>query len=423
MTGKTLRAAVSSIEGEVRAPPSKSYTHRALIASLVAGGRSRIINPLDSSDTRATASMLESLGARVEWGNNIAEVESEGPRWTSPGINCRESGTTLRLGLGTASLLDKPVLLYGEGRLHKRPVKPLLQALAGLGASYVDSGGYPPVAIRGPIAPGQTIVDAWESSQYVSSLLLAASRYDSESVVYVKNPTSKGYIDVTVKVIEAYGGSVERIGYREFRVRGPLAPREYMVPGDWSSGASILAVASAAGGRVRVTSLEYPDPQPDSRIVDILREMGVKVSIGDMWVEVDGAPRDGIRIDLDESPDLAPVVAALAAVSCGESYICRVNRLRLKESDRVETILGLLRDAGVGAEYSRGCIRVSGSCGRLRPGLLDSRGDHRIAMAAAVLAAGSRGEVVVRGWRAVDKSYPGFWDDLRRLGVSIDVQG
>ncbi len=421
MTGH-VRVTVSSIEGEVRAPPSKSYTHRAFIASLIASGTSKVINPLDSSDTRATFSMLASLGARVEWESNVVEIESRGPQWASPSINCRESGTTLRLGIGVASLLGQPVLLYGEGRLHKRPVKPLLQALAGLGASYVDSGGYPPVAVRGPITPGHTIVDAWESSQYVSSLMLAASRYDSETVIHVKNPTSRGYIDVTVKVIKAYGGNVERTGYREFRVRGPLAPREYIVPGDWSSGASILAVASAANGRIRITGLGYPDPQPDSRIVDVLRGMGVGVSIGDGWVEVDGAPRNGIRIDLEESPDLAPIVAALAAIACGDSYICRVSRLRFKESDRVEAILGLLRDAGVEAEYNGGCIRVKGSCGNLKPRVLDSRGDHRIAMAAAVLVAGSR-DGVVRGWRAVGKSYPGFWSDLRRLGVNVDVQG
>lgn len=406
------------------APPSKSYTHRALLASLLAGGRSIVWNPLDSTDTLATVDLVKALGARVEWGINVARVESQGPTWTAPGLDCRESGTTLRLGVGAASLLDKPFILYGRGRLNRRPVKPLLESLVKLGASHLDSSGHPPVAVKGPIRGGKTVIDARESSQFLSAILLAASGLEDNVEVEVAGLSSRGYVDATVEVLEVYGARVERSGYQWFRVSGPLKATTFYVPGDWSSSASLLALAAASSGKVRILGLRYPDPQPDSRIVEFLERAGARVTVGGGWVEVEGGKLEAIHVDVDDSPDLAPVVAALAAVGCGESRICGARRLRLKESDRVETILGLLGDVGVEAYFRGDCIVVRGRCGRLSGGkVLDSRGDHRIAMAAAILAVASEKGGAVRRWGSVDKSYPAFWRDLEKLGVGIHVPG
>lgn len=412
------------LEGEARAPPSKSYTHRALLAGLIARGRSIIWNPLESGDTLATVELVRAMGGQVEWGIEVARVTSEGPRWAIPSTNCRESGTTLRLGIGVASLLDKPFILYGEGRLNKRPIKPLLDSLAMLGASFLDTEGYPPVAVKGPIGPGSAAIDAGESSQFLSALLMAASGVEEGVEVRVERLSSKGYIDATVEVLEAYGARIERDGYRWFHVEGPLKASTYYIPGDWSSAAAILAITAGTGGKARVLGLRYPDPQPDSRIVEVLEAYGARVTVGGSWVEVEGGKLHGIEVDVDESPDLAPVVAALGAVACGETRICGITRLRVKESDRVATILGLLGDAGIEARMSGGCIAVRGACGVLEGGYtLDSRGDHRIAMAAALLALASRKGGLVRSWRSVDKSYPAFWRDLERLGARIHVQG
>ncbi|MCE4602536.1 MAG: 3-phosphoshikimate 1-carboxyvinyltransferase [Desulfurococcales archaeon] len=413
-----------SMEGEAKAPPSKSYTHRALLAGLIASGRSIIWNPLESSDTLASVELVKALGAHVEWGIEVARILSEGPKWGQPSVNCRESGTTLRLGVGVASLLDKPFILYGEGRLNKRPIKPLLDSLANLGASFLDAGGYPPVAVKGPIRPGTTKLDASDSSQFLSALLMAASGVEGGVEVRVEGLSSKGYVDATVEVLEAYGARIEREGYDWFRVEGPLRASTYYTPGDWSSAAVLLAVAAGTEGRIKVFGLRYPDPQPDSRIVGILRDYGARITIGGGWVEVEGGRLASVEVDVDESPDLAPVIAALGAVACGNTRICGISRLRIKESDRVSTILGILRDASVEAGLDGECIIIRGRCGRLEGGYtLDARGDHRIAMAAALLALASKRGGLVRGWRSVDKSYPAFWRDLERLGARLHVQG
>ena len=410
-------AAVRVIRGEgggtARVPPSKSYTHRALALALLASGESIVRNMLYSDDTRATLSMIQALGARVEEEGGTVVVEGGGPSW-APCIDAAESGTTMRIGVGIASLLDRPVLLYGRGRMHERPITPLLEALAGLGARYTASGCCPPVAVRGPIGPGATSIDSRASSQFLSSLLIASSRAGGPVEVEVRGLSSRGYIDVTLDVMEAYGVRVERDGYKWFRVEGPPRPAVYTVPGDWSSAAPLLAAAAIAGGGV--DGVRSPDPQPDHAILGYLASMGARYTIGSGSVRVEPLVPHGFNANVDDHPDLAPTLAALAAYACGTSRICGVSRLRLKESDRVESILRLLSQARVKAWLEGECIAVEGRCGRLPRGLvLDGGGDHRIAMAAGILALAA-GEGYVRGAESVNKSFPGFWSELEKLG-------
>jgi 3-phosphoshikimate 1-carboxyvinyltransferase len=334
----------------------------------------------------------------------------------------------MRLFTAVASLLDKPILVYGRGRLHERPVRPLLEALAGLGVEYMLSRGCcPPHTVKGPAKAGSTVVDAWESSQYLSALLFLGAGVDGGLEVRVARLESRPYVDVTVRVLEAFGARVERRGYEWFRVSGPLRPTVFRVPGDWSS-ASVLLAVGAVAGRVRVEGVEPGDPQPDRFIVGVLGEAGARVVLGDGYVEAE-APPGGLRgfsVCIRDSPDLGPVLAALAALACGVSEICCLDRLRLKESDRVEAMLDLLARSHVEARLSQKpgqglCVVVRGSCGSLRGGAVyDSHGDHRVAMAAALLGLASREPVTVAGADAVSKSYPGFWEDLKALGAHIE---
>ncbi len=394
-------------------PPSKSYTHRVLALGLLAEGRSIVDNMLYSDDTRATLSMVEALGAEATIEDGRVILEGGRLAWT-PCIDTRESGTTMRIGIGLASLLDKPILLYGRGRMHRRPVAPLLEALAGLGARYTSSGCCPPVAVQGPIGSGTTSIDSSASSQFLSSLLIASTRAGGSVEVEVRGLSSRGYIDITLDVIDAFGVKVDREGYEWFRVEGPPRPVHYSIPGDWSSAAPLLATAAVAGGTI--IGLRTPDPQPDHAILGYLAAMGIKVAIDHRKASVEPGIPSGFSADVDEHPDLAPTLAALAAYACGESMICGVARLRIKESDRVESILRLLSQAGVEAGLRGECIIVQGKCGRLKRGLtLDGSGDHRIAMAAGVIAVAT-GEAYIRGAESVDKSFPGFWSELEKLG-------
>ncbi len=426
-----MKVSPSAVEGSVAVPPSKSYTHRAIAAGLLAEGETVIVNPLWSNDTLASLGAAEKLGlevlARDDGRLLLRSPGAAGLSW-APCLDVGESGTSMRLFTAVASLLDKPVLVYGRGRLHERPVRPLLEALAGLGVGYILSRGCcPPHVVRGPARAGSTVVDAWESSQYLSALLLLGAGLDGGLEVSVSRLESRPYVDVTVRVLEAFGARVERRGYGWFRVSGPLRPTVFRVPGDWSS-ASVLLAAGAIAGRVRVEGVDPGDPQPDRFIVGVLEAAGARVVLGESYVEA-GAPPGGLQgfsACIRDSPDLGPVLAALAALACGVSEICCLDRLRLKESDRVEAMLDLLARSRVEARLSQRprqglCIVVRGSCGLLGGRVVyDSHGDHRIAMAAALLGLASREPVTVADAGAVSKSYPGFWEDLKKLGARIE---
>jgi 3-phosphoshikimate 1-carboxyvinyltransferase len=417
------------LRGGVVAPGSKSYTHRALLVSLLAEGGSLVENPLWSGDTLATLGAVEALGATVERGKGRIRVEPPGggPRW-APCIDAAESGTTMRLVTGVLGLLGDTVLVYGRGRLHRRPVRPLLEAMAGLGVGYVVSRGCcPPHAVRGPARGGEARVDAGESSQYLSALLLLAAGMGGLRVEALRLE-SRPYVDMTVRVLEAYGIRVRREGYRVFQVEGRPRGTRYRVPGDWSSAAHLLAAAAAAGGEVRVGGLDPLDPHPDRRVVELLAAAGASCGVspgGEAWCRSPGpGGLRGFEACVSDSPDLAPALAAAAAVACGVSRICCADRLRLKESDRVEAVLDLAARAGAEAWLERRpgeglCVAIRGRCGRARPAAYRSHGDHRIAMAAAALALAAEAESVVEDAHVVAKSYPEFWSHLRLLGARI----
>ncbi len=426
MSSKAVIVYPGSVSGIVKAPPSKSYTHRALLAALLARGTSVVMDPLWSSDTLATLEAVRAMDAKAQRSQDEVVVESPGPgglRWPRC-IDAGESGTTMRLVTGVLGLLDRPVLVYGSGRLHERPVKPLLEAMAVLGARYLVSGGCcPPHVVQGPVTRGSTVVDARESSQYLSALLFLGAGL-GELEISVVGLESRPYVDISVVVLEAFGARVERSEYSWFAVRGSPRPTRYRVPGDWSSAAALLA-AGAIAGRVRVEGIYPWDPQPDRAIIDVLEAAGARVRLGEDYAEAEEARLEGFETCIRDYPDLGPVLAALAAIACGVSRICCVERLRLKESNRVEAILDVLRRGGVEARLveDRGkglCIEVRGRCGKLPGGATYStHGDHRIAMLAALLGLASEKPVKILDPMVVAKSFPGFWDTLGSLGARI----
>ncbi len=405
------------LEGAVEAPPSKSYTHRALFAALLAEGVSRLENLLVSGDTGASLHAVRRLGARVSRGWRV-EGTAGSPR-SPPWIHCRGSGTTMRIAAAVSALTPGPVVLYGDRSLNRRPMAPLISALRRLGAKVLSRGGRPPLAVKGPLRGGETVVDGSISSQFITALLIVGPVI-GVAVKVAGRARSTPYIDVTLRVLAAFGARVEREGYRFFRVEptGLVATR-FRVPGDYSSAAFMLA-AGALAGRVAVRGLDPEDVQGDRHIVDALKAMGAKVRIGDGVVEAESSGSlDPVDIYCTHTPDLVPVLAALAAHARGVSRIAGVAHLVYKESNRLEALRRNLRRLGVEVRIGRDELVVRG--GEVRGGVVHSFGDHRIAMAMAIAGLGARGPVEVRGAHRIPDSYPQFVDHLRSIGARVEV--
>jgi len=408
------------VDGEVTAPPSKSHTHRAVLAALLACGRSIIVNPLYSGDTEASIMAAEAFGALVKLWDGLLEVSGVCGEPQAPAkIGCGGSGTTLRLASAVASLANEAVLIYGDVTLTRRPMRPLLEALSLLGAKTVSRNGYPPVIIKGPIGSGEAFIDAGVSSQFVSALLLIAP-LAKISVVTLGNPVSKPYIDVTLDVLEAFGARFAREGYSVFYPESSgYRGTKYEVPGDYSSASFILALGAIAG-RVRVHGLRRGDTQPDKAVTRALRDMGAKVRVGEDYVEVErGDPLEGAELDLRDSPDLAPALAAVAAHARGTTVMRGLRHLAFKESNRLVSITEALRSVGVWARASADSIIIKG--GYVAGGRAWPHRDHRIAMMLAVTASAAGAPIEIVGFERVRDSYPSFLEHLTSLGVRAEV--
>ncbi len=411
------------IEGEYVPPPSKSYTHRALVASALADGESVVENVLISDDTLATLRALVSLGVRAVRRRDRVLVHPSRLLPPRDVVDCRESGTTIRFLASVASLTEGGyTVLTGGRRLRERPMGPLLEALRQLGvwAESSRGNGTPPIIVRGGgMRGGSAELWAAESSQYASSILLSAPRSRDGVELRVREMVSRPYVDATLAVMAAFGARFRRSGYELFSVEpsGYRAAR-FRVPGDYSSAAYFMALAAAVGGSLRVRGLGSL-PQADGAIVDVLREMGASVSqVGeDVVVSSDGSLRGG-RFNLRDSPDLLPVVVVLGLLASGRTRVEGIAHTRLKESDRPSALAEEIRRLGGRVELGDDWIEVVGPLSPVDVEVRD-HGDHRIFMAFAILSAALGGSFALAPSRSYFKSYPGFLDDLRSVGVAI----
>ncbi|KDE56196.1 3-phosphoshikimate 1-carboxyvinyltransferase [Methanoculleus sp. MH98A] len=411
------------VDAKFEAPPSKSYTHRALIAGALASGRTRIERPLRAADTELTARGLEVLGVQLEWLPGEIAVAGCGGSFPAPGevtIDCGNSGTTLRLLTSAALLSQHPVVLTGSPRMLERPVGPLAGALRALGGdvAFVGEPGYPPIRISGRLRGGRTAIDGSISSQFVSSILMAAP-YAEEDVELTlpATPASRSYLDVTADVMLRFGAHIERQGYDRFRVESGRAyrGRDYRVEGDYSSASYLFAVAAVCGGRVAVTGLNPTSVQGDRRFLDALEAMGCSVAAGTDAVTVERTgDLKGIEIDMSSSPDTVQTLAAVAATAGSPTTITGTAHLQYKESDRVGVTADTLRRMGAGVEVTEDSLTITPA--PLHGVAVDPHDDHRTAMAFAVLGL-AVGGMAIRDPECVEKSFPGFWEALYGEGL------
>ncbi|MCU0458256.1 MAG: 3-phosphoshikimate 1-carboxyvinyltransferase [Bacteroidales bacterium] len=405
----------SELRGQIDAPSSKSLTQRAIAAGLLAGGTTLIINPSLCNDSMAAMTMARALGASVTMKDDRITMEAFRKPADRVFLNCGESGLALRMFSPLASVLSGDVTLTGEGSLLRRPVKMIGEALSQLGVTVETSDGLLPVRLKGKLKGGRALIDGSSGSQLLTGLLMALPLTDTDSRIDVANLTSRPYISLTLDLLADFGIRIENEGFMTFTIPGRQSYRahEYRVEGDWS-GAAFLLVGGATGGRVSVGNLNPESRQADMAVLSVLEEAGAVIAAEPGRITSSVSQLRGFTFDATDAPDLFPPLAALAAYCEGVSTIRGVGRLRHKESDRAEAIAGVLEAMRIEVRIRGDEMIITG--GKVQGAVVSSHNDHRIAMMAAVMAAGAAAPVTITGAEAVAKSYPGFFDDLARIG-------
>jgi len=406
---------------EVTAPPSKSFTHRALIMASLGSGQSTILNPLYAEDTLLTINALRLLGIPIEVNPDRVVVSGCNGKFNDPEntvLDLENSGTSLRLLAPLALLCRHPVTLTGSSRMQKRPIGPLAKALHALGGSiqFLKNEGYPPLRVSGHLHGGTAIIEGSISSQFISSILIAAPYAVTETEVIIPSPPVSGsYLDISLEVMQAFGVGVKRDGYSRFLVSNSrqYAGRTYAIEGDYSSSSYFFAIAAICGGRMTVKNLEPSSVQGDRRFPDILASMGCTVTYSGNEVTVERTGKlHGITVDMSTSPDTVQTLCMVAAMADTPTTITGISHLKFKESDRITSTAERLMS--LGGDVQVGNDRLTINPATLHGGIIDPENDHRTAMSFAVLGL-CVGGITITNAECVNKSFPGFWDTIRGL--------
>ncbi|MGQ9669525.1 MAG: 3-phosphoshikimate 1-carboxyvinyltransferase [Desulfosoma sp.] len=412
---------VSRLRGEVAVPGSKSVTHRALILAALAHEECVIENALDAEDTRVTAQSLRRLGVGIHWQGSWIRVRPAPHRWVfSPEpMFLNNSGTSLRLLMGLAAVGRGTFLFDGSARLRQRPVGPLADALKPLGVNvrFLGHGSCPPLELQtNGLLAGETLVDASESSQYLSSVLMAATQAQGPVLVRWKDPVASfPYVTITLSMMAEVGLEFFQVEPRAIRVPAPqrLSGFRLEVEGDCSSASYFWAASALTHGDVLTYPLSPSTLQGDCRFLDVLRTMGCRIRWEDRGVRVRGPDRlQPVHVDMNAMPDMVPTLGVVCAFADGPCTITNVAHLRIKESDRLHAVATELQRLGVSVEQYPDGLRIQGP--PQRGDAITTYNDHRMAMAFAVLGLRVPG-TTIRGASAVAKSFPGFWTALNDL--------
>ena len=390
----------SSLNGQVLIPPSKSAAHRAMVCSFLAGGGS--VKPIiPSNDMLAMEQVIDALE------NN------------SDTADCIESGNTLRFMIPVAAALGKSITFVGSGRLPERPIGDYLRLLPQHGVKCICDGRLP-LKIEGQLTSGVYEIAGNISSQYITGLLLALPVLDGDSeIILTTELQSKPYVDMTIKVMADYGVKVQETengyfvkGNQEYNIL------DYTVESDWSQAAFFLA-GGVLSGDVILRGLDINSPQGDKEIVNALKCFGADIEIGADYIRAKKSELEGIEIDVTDIPDTVPALAVTAAFAKGTTVIKGGARLRLKESDRIESVVSNLRRMGVEVEEKPDGMIITG--GGARATQLHGYNDHRIPMAFSIAALCAPGTTVITDAQSINKTYPGFFEDYNSIGGRANV--
>ena len=404
----------SELKGSIKAPASKSYTHRALICAALADGNSKIINFLDCDDSRETIDVLRRFGISINDSGGNLNISGSMLKAPEEPVELGASGTTYRFILPLAALAEGETRILVKGRLADRPIEPLLDALKQLGIEIKADENSIIINGEGKIKGGEIKIPGDVSSQFISGLLfIAPLTEEGIDIELTTELESRPYADMTISVMKEFG-----IGIDGLKVRGGQSykPKDYEVGGDYSSAAFLLA-AGVINGEVEVAGLNPESIQGDKRIIEILKEMNSEIEINENSIKTKKSNLKGIEVDVKDIPDLVPILAVLGCFAEGETRILNAGRLRGKESDRLAAMAAELGKMGAAIEEGDDSMTIRG--GGLSGARIDSHNDHRIAMACAVAGLNAEGETVIENSDCVEKSYPEFFKDLTKVGADI----
>ena len=416
----------SELTGSVEAPGSKSIAQRLVACALLAKGESIIQNYPDSDDCKIALNVAQSLGAIVTSIGNKVTIKGGFPQSFHSGIrtpkdeiNCGESGLSSRMFTPIAALYEQPIKITGTGSLLQRPFTDFEVLLPQLATECTTNAGLLPMTIKGPLQSGNVEIEAGQSSQYLTGVLLALPKTSKKSKLKVTKLSSKPYIQMTIEVAEMFGVKIYHNNYEEFEIDGlqNYQPVKAIVPGDWS-GASFLLVAGAlcATEGILVTNIDKKITQADNAIIDVLKKAGVRIEEETNGIRVFASTINAFDFDATDCPDLFPPIAALAAFADGVSNIKGAKRLTYKESNRAKTLQEEFGKAGVRIVVRDDEMKVYP--GFIRPAIINSHNDHRIAMSAALLGlAGDK--ITIKGAECVSKSFPDYFERLSSLGAKL----
>jgi len=415
----------TKISGQIVCPPNKSYTHRAIFLASLAGNNSRVDNVLLSADTIATIETCKKFGAEIEIENSSIIVKNPIKLGMNvPEINTENSGTTIRIASGIASLFSEEITLTGDSSLQKRPMQPLLDALSSIGAQCSSKDGTPPIKIKGKILGGDVTIPGNFSSQFISALLIIAPLTENGINITIEgNLVSKPYLDATISTMRKFGVSVQTsIPYKKYNVSPQIyKSATFTVPIDFSSLALLLSATVLNGEGIKIKGNIGTLPQGDEVFIDILERLGVDVTINDEEIKIKSPEKlQGGKFDLSNSPDLLPPLAILALNTSNPIEIVNVKHARLKETDRIAILAKELVKLGIKVqEKEDGLILESSE--NIHGAELNSENDHRLFMAFCI-AGMYIGDCTVTDPESVKVSYPSFVEEMNNIGADIQIQ-
>lgn len=412
-----------AVKAEVDIPGSKSYTNRALLLAALTPQPVKIINPLDSDDTRAMAGCLESLGVEVVSKSGSIEVVGDATAIDNRDydLNANLSGTTMRFMLALCSVIPGRQTLHGGDGLQKRPIGELVNALRQLGAKieYLDREGFPPLLVSSSsLTPGTIKLRGNESSQYISALLMVTPAVGSVTIEVQGGLISEPYVDMTIDVMRRFGAKVTRQAPRSYHIADKQTYKcpKYTVEGDVSSASYFFAIAALTGSTLTLKNLNPGSLQADMGFLKILESMGNELTYGQNEITITGRGVKPVTVDMRGCPDQAQTLAVLAAFADGGTTITGIQSLRIKETERIAALQQELKKMGIETSSTHDTLVVRG--GRPQAASIATYGDHRMAMSFAVAGSKLPG-MEIQDPDVVTKTFPDFWDKLEELGITI----
>lgn len=417
----------SKLRGRVTIPGSKSHTMRGVAIASLAEGESSLTAPMISQDSRSVVACYRALGAEIDTSSDetwrVRGVAGR-PRVPDDVIDVGNSGTTLRLAVGSAALLRDGVAIFtGDEQIRRRPIGPLLEALTRLGADArtTRDSGCPPAVVGPRMVGGKTDIEA-VTSQYLSSLLINCPLAERDTEITVTVLNEAPYVQITLDWLDAQGIAYERRGLEWFGIKGgqSYSGFERQIPADFSSATFFLCAAAIVDADVTVTGLDMNDPQGDKAVIDYLRAMGAKIDVTPDGIRVSRGDLKGIEIDLNATPDALPAMAVVGCFARGTTRLVNVPQARLKETDRIQVMAAELGKLGAKCEERPASLIVHES--KLTGGQVSGHHDHRNVMALSLAGLAGTAPITIDTAEAVGVTFPQFVDLMLSIGADMTIE-